>query len=57
MSVARSADYQHAYAPLLDARGIDSTLGSCQPGDAQVVFADGLMRGTVTTTALGKVLR
>ena len=40
-----------------DARGIASTLGSCEQGDAQVVFADGLMRDTVTTTTLGKVLR
>jgi prepilin-type N-terminal cleavage/methylation domain-containing protein len=40
-----------------DARGIASTLGSCEPGDALVVFADGVMRDTVTTTALGKVLR
>lgn len=40
-----------------DARGIASTLGSCEPGDVQVVFADGVMRDTVTTTALGKVLR
>ena len=40
-----------------DARGIASTLGTCQSGDAQVVFADGVMRDTVTTTTLGKVLR
>jgi prepilin-type N-terminal cleavage/methylation domain-containing protein len=40
-----------------DARGIASTSGTCEPGDAQVIFADGLMRDTVTTTALGKVLR
>jgi prepilin-type N-terminal cleavage/methylation domain-containing protein len=40
-----------------DARGIASTNGTCEPGDAQVIFADGVMRDTVTTTALGKVLR
>lgn len=40
-----------------DARGIASTLGSCEPGDARVVFSDGAMADTVTTTALGKVLR
>jgi prepilin-type N-terminal cleavage/methylation domain-containing protein len=40
-----------------DARGIASTMGSCEPGDAQVVFTDGSMADTVKTTALGKVLR
>lgn len=40
-----------------DARGIASTLGSCQAGDAKVVFSDGPMADTVNTTALGKVLR
>lgn len=40
-----------------DARGIASTIGTCEPGDAMVVFADGVMRDTVSTTALGKVLR
>ena len=40
-----------------DARGIASTLGSCEPGDARVVFADGPTADTVNTTALGKVLR
>jgi len=40
-----------------DARGIASTVGSCEPGDAQIVFADGMMADTVKTTALGKVLR
>ena len=40
-----------------DARGIASTVGSCEPGDAQVVFTDGSMADTVTTTTLGKVLR
>ena len=40
-----------------DARGIASTVGSCEPGDAQVVFTDGTMADTINTTALGKVLR
>ncbi|MFL5482766.1 MAG: Tfp pilus assembly protein FimT/FimU [Gemmatimonadaceae bacterium] len=40
-----------------DARGIPSTLGSCQPGDAQLIFADGLTADTIVTTALGKMLR
>lgn len=40
-----------------DARGIASTVGSCESGDAQVVFTDGSMADTVKTTALGKVLR
>lgn len=40
-----------------DARGIASTVGSCEPGDAKVVFTDGSMADTVSTTALGKVLR
>lgn len=40
-----------------DARGIPSTLGSCEPGDALVVFSDGQKADTITTTALGKVLR
>jgi hypothetical protein len=40
-----------------DARGIASTSGTCEPGDAQVIFAEGVMRDTVATTALGKVLR
>jgi len=40
-----------------DARGIATTVGSCEPGDAQVVFTDGTMADTVNTTALGKVLR
>jgi prepilin-type N-terminal cleavage/methylation domain-containing protein len=40
-----------------DARGIASTLGTCEPGDAMVIFTDGTMRDSVTTTALGKVLR
>ena len=40
-----------------DARGIASTSGSCESGDAQVIFSDGATADTVTTTALGKVLR
>ena len=40
-----------------DARGIPSTLGTCQPGDAQVIFSDGPRADTIVTTALGKVLR
>lgn len=40
-----------------DAQGIASTSGSCEPGDAKVIFSDGAMADTVTTTALGKVLR
>jgi prepilin-type N-terminal cleavage/methylation domain-containing protein len=40
-----------------DARGIASNLGSCESGDAKVIFSDGAMADTVTTTILGKVLR
>lgn len=40
-----------------DARGIASTSGSCESGDALVVFFDGLTADTVRTTILGKVLR
>lgn len=40
-----------------DARGIASTSGSCEPGDAKVVFSDGVVSDTITTTILGKVLR
>jgi hypothetical protein len=40
-----------------DARGIASTAGSCQTGDAQVIFAEGATADTIVTTALGKVLR
>jgi prepilin-type N-terminal cleavage/methylation domain-containing protein len=40
-----------------DPRGLASTLGSCEAGDAQVVFSDGAMADTVSTTSLGKVLR
>jgi prepilin-type N-terminal cleavage/methylation domain-containing protein len=40
-----------------DPRGIASTAGSCEPGNAQVIFSDSEVADTVTTTALGKVLR
>ena len=40
-----------------DARGIASTAGSCQTGDAKVIFAEGTTADTIVTTALGKVLR
>jgi prepilin-type N-terminal cleavage/methylation domain-containing protein len=40
-----------------DARGIASTIGSCEPGDAKVIFMDGETADTIVTTALGKVLR
>jgi prepilin-type N-terminal cleavage/methylation domain-containing protein len=40
-----------------DARGIPSTQGSCQPGDAQLIFSDGMRADTLVTTALGKMLR
>ena len=40
-----------------DARGIASTSGSCEAGDAKVIFSDGATADTVTTTILGKVLR
>lgn len=40
-----------------DARGLPSTVGSCEPADAKVVFLDGQMADTIVTTALGKVLR
>jgi prepilin-type N-terminal cleavage/methylation domain-containing protein len=40
-----------------DPRGIAVTSGSCEPGDATVIFSDGPTADTITTTALGKVLR
>lgn len=40
-----------------DARGIASISGSCEPGDARVIFSEGVTADTITTTALGKVLR
>jgi prepilin-type N-terminal cleavage/methylation domain-containing protein len=40
-----------------DARGIASTSGSCESGDAKVIFSDGVVADTVATTILGKALR
>ncbi len=40
-----------------DASGMASTSGSCEPGDANVIFSDGAMADTVVTTALGKAIR
>ena len=40
-----------------DASGIASIAGSCESGDAKVIFSDGAMADTVSTTVLGKVLR
>jgi hypothetical protein len=40
-----------------DARGIAATSGSCESGDALVIFSNGATADTVATTALGKVLR
>ena len=40
-----------------DASGIASSAGSCESGDANVIFSDGVMADTVATTLLGKVLR
>jgi prepilin-type N-terminal cleavage/methylation domain-containing protein len=40
-----------------DAGGLASTAGSCEPGDSQVIFAKSDKADTVTTTALGKVVR
>ena len=40
-----------------DARGIASTAGSCESGDAKVIFSDGVVADTVATTMLGKALR
>lgn len=40
-----------------DARGLPSTVGSCEPADAKVIFSDGATADTIATTALGKVLR
>jgi len=40
-----------------DARGLASTIGSCESGDATVIFSDGVVADTVTATILGKVLR
>lgn len=40
-----------------DARGIASTVGSCQAGNATVIFTNGSKADTVRTTTLGKILR
>jgi Tfp pilus assembly protein FimT len=40
-----------------DPRGIPSTTGSCEPGDATVIFSAGATADTVVTTVLGKILR
>jgi len=40
-----------------DARGLPSTVGSCEPADGRVIFSDGPMADTIVTTALGKILR
>ncbi|HYT70068.1 MAG TPA: GspH/FimT family pseudopilin [Gemmatimonadales bacterium] len=40
-----------------DARGLATTGGACQPGDATVVFASSSRAATVRVTTLGKVLR
>jgi prepilin-type N-terminal cleavage/methylation domain-containing protein len=40
-----------------DPRGLASTSGTCQAGDAQVVFTRASMADTVRVTTLGKVLR
>lgn len=40
-----------------DPRGIAVTTGSCESGDALVIFSNGATSDTVATTALGKVLR
>ena len=40
-----------------DPRGLSSTSGSCEPGDALLVFSSADKVDTVRITALGKVLR
>jgi prepilin-type N-terminal cleavage/methylation domain-containing protein len=40
-----------------DSRGLASTIGTCQGGDIQVIFAQSGHADTVRTTTLGKVLR
>jgi prepilin-type N-terminal cleavage/methylation domain-containing protein len=40
-----------------DATGIASTQGSCESGDANVIFSDGVVADTVATTILGRALR
>lgn len=40
-----------------DPRGLSSTTGSCEPGDALLIFSSADKVDTVRITALGKVLR
>lgn len=40
-----------------DPRGLSSTIGSCEPGDAMLIFTSSDKVDTVRITALGKVLR
>ncbi len=40
-----------------DPRGLASTVGTCQPGDALLLFASADNVDTVRITALGKILR
>jgi prepilin-type N-terminal cleavage/methylation domain-containing protein len=40
-----------------DARGLPSTSGGCESGDAKIVFSDGAQTDSIVTTVLGKVLR
>src|SRR5438876_1330029 len=40
-----------------DARGMPLVFGECEPGDAMVVFSIGDEADTVSTAALGKILR
>jgi prepilin-type N-terminal cleavage/methylation domain-containing protein len=40
-----------------DARGLPSTSGGCEPGDAKIFFSDGAQSDSLVTTALGKILR
>lgn len=40
-----------------DARGLPSTSGGCEPGDAKIVFSDGAQTDSLVTTVLGKILR
>ena len=40
-----------------DRRGLASTAGSCQGGDATVTFVSGGKADTVTTSTLGRILR
>lgn len=40
-----------------DRRGLATTTGSCEPGDATVTFVSDGKADTVTTSALGKIIR